>query len=199
LEFIIMIFVLSRPNNTKVEFDLTDVSKTEARIVEIAAVTGAKAPELLAAFNRAYLDCSRAMAGLEAEVAGSKRNVMRVKSRLLLDVVPGILAAKGLATAKSPMGSEDLRQAVLDSNDEYLAAQELLSKHECYLELVKGKMKGIEMAFSSVKRIVGETNYNGHKNNFSHGEIRHGGGGNGGAPPGATRGGFGTARLSNDD
>lgn len=140
--------------------DLVVWAKAEARIAEIAAVTPAKAPELLSAFNRAALELDRLGNMLELEYQISLREAAKVKAVVLLDRVPKILAEKGLATAKSPMGSEDIRIAILDQDQEYDRAQERSELLKAATKLIKGKHDAFERAFRSVRTLVGEQNFN---------------------------------------
>lgn len=142
------------------QLDMGKVYAIEQRIAEVAFVTPHKAPELLARFNEAFLDLTRHIPVVKYEQLQAKREANKRRSIVLLDLVPDLLQAKGLATAKSPAGSEDLRKAILDADDEY---QDLLRRGEqldAIVELLEGKLKAIEMAYTSVKKIIGENAYN---------------------------------------
>lgn len=141
-------------------FDLTQVFIAEARISEVAALTPTKAPELLATFNTAYLECARNIAMLEAELTMAKRAADKVRSVVVLERAPAKLLQLGLVTSRNPAGSEDLRKAVLDGDVEYQDALSLTDQIECNLELFRGKQKGLEMAYTSVKKLVGEQTFN---------------------------------------
>lgn len=144
--------------------DMTSILTAEGRIKEVAAVTPTKAPELLSMFNMTYLDCSKYVALLEQEHIMAKRQADKVRSVVVLERAPQILLTRGLSTAKNPAGSEDLRRAVLDGDEEYQIAMQLVSDIHCYLDLLKGKQKGIEMAYTSVKKCLGENAFNfGHR------------------------------------
>lgn len=158
------------PGLAPVTIDITVLVRAEARIVEVAAVTPVKAPELLATFNIAFLEASKFIALVEQELVQAKRFADKRRSVVILDVVPQVLATKGLATAKNPMGSEDLRRAILDGDEEYQKCLDRVNVIECYLELLKGKQKGIEMAYTSVKKLLGEQAFNfGNNHNLSAG------------------------------
>ena len=88
------------------------------------------------------------MAGSAPNSAARHVNLRR--SLLLLDIAPKTLADKHLATSK------DLRDAVVDADHEY---QELLERQgtiKAFQTLLEGKKKGIEMAYTSVKKILGD-------------------------------------------
>src|SRR5690606_22674025 len=129
----------------------------EARIMEVATVTQLKAPELLASFNVAYLRAAELVGLLEAQSILFERHASQVRAVVILDRAPVRLKEKGLATEKNPNGSADLRQAVLDSDDEYRQAMDAVGQINALLSLFKEKKKAIEMAYTSVKKILGET------------------------------------------
>lgn len=155
---------LACPRGTKglppLVFDMSSIYDVEARISEVAFVTPHKAPELLARFNEAFLELTRLITATEYEQIQAKKNANRIRSIILLDKAPQILKEKGLATAKSPAGSEDLRNAVLDSDDEYQSALDRADQITAVIKLLQGKLKAFEMAYSSVKKIIGENAYN---------------------------------------
>lgn len=139
--------------------DLGHWARLEARIQEVATVTPVKAPELLATFNRAALDLDSLGTQLELEYQIAVREADKVRAEVLLDRVPKILAEKGLATAKNPMGSEDLRNAVLAQDRDYDAAIERAEQLKALTKLVRGKYDAFERAFRSVRTLVGEQNF----------------------------------------
>lgn len=146
----------------EIALDLSQVYQAEARVIEVQGVTPAKAPELLATFNRAYLDLSKAIRLLELEYLKAQRVAKKRKAIILLDEAQQILKDRGLATARSPGGSADLREALLDSDDEYQQLVERVETIKVYRELLSDKRKGIEMAYHSVKRIISKEG--GHRN-----------------------------------
>jgi hypothetical protein len=134
--------------------DLTITKVAESRIEEIKAVTPQKAPELLATFNEAYLKLTEMIAILIYEESRAEKQVSLVRSRLLIDVIPGIVKEKGLPS------SADIRNAIVEANEEYQTAQDKLDFIHACIEHLKGKLKAMEMAFSSVKKIIDGANYN---------------------------------------
>jgi hypothetical protein len=132
----------------------------EARIQEVACVTPTKAPELLATFNRCALDLDRLANQLELEHQLAMREAERLKGEILLDRVPNILAEKGLSTPKSPMGSEDMRNAVLSQQKDYQEQLDRADKLKAMTRMIRGKYDAFERAFRSVRTLVGEQNFN---------------------------------------
>lgn len=140
--------------------DLTEVYPVEARLHEVAIVTKTKAPELLSTFNRAYAAVFQQRALLEMEKNTAKREAEKLRAIIILDKVPQILQEKKLATAKSPAGSEDLRQAILALDPEYQEALERVEQITCVIELLTGKLKALENGFTSVKKIMTDDAFN---------------------------------------
>lgn len=145
---------------TGVSVDLTKASEAKRRIPEVAFVTPGKAPELLAVFNDAYADISRQIPVVEYHIQRAQATANRIRSVVLLDKAPKILQEKNLTTSRSPGGSEDLRTAVLDADEEYLAACDNVYQLKCILDTLKFLLKDVEMAYSSVKKILGEGSFN---------------------------------------
>lgn len=138
--------------------DLTNVQVAESRVHEVAFVTPQKAGDLLAAFNEAHLDLVGFITKVELEIRRSERKADQLRSVIVLDKVKDILKAKGLAKDSNPAGSEDLRRAVLDGDDEYQDALDKVEEMKALGELLRGKSKSIEMAYHSVKKLISDTN-----------------------------------------
>ena len=136
------------------EINLEEIAKAEARIQEIQTVTPTKAGELLAAFTVAWRDLDKLVVLLTYQHVVATNRLKEVRARILVDAVPGILKEKGLPSSK------DVRDAIVDRDPEAQEAAETVHQIHCILELIKGKREAIGMAFSSVKRIVGEGAYN---------------------------------------
>jgi hypothetical protein len=144
----------AQPNSGGFRFDLNYVVAVESRIEEISIVTPHKAPELLAAFNRAWLELGQAVGKLEEAENDATQYASLVKGEILLDKAEDILKSKGLK------GSADLRQAVIDTDPTYREAIDKLNAIRAAREFLKIKQKAIEMAYLSVRKIVGENTYN---------------------------------------
>ena len=134
--------------------DLEDIAKSEARIQDIQSVTPSKAPELLSTFTIAWRDLDKLITILTYQHVVATTKLKEIRARVLIDEVPAILKEKGLPSSK------DVRDAIVDQYPEVQAAAETTQQIHCILELIKGKKEAIGMAFSSVKRIVGEGAYN---------------------------------------
>lgn len=137
--------------------DLQPIVLAEQRMAEVAMVTPAKAPELLYTFNKAWKDLNEIVAKVKAEKTYAEVELSRVRGELILDVIPGVLKEKGLIRAGNPAGSEDLRQAVLDTNATYLGAQDRVNQITTFHDILNGKLTSFRMAYESTKKILGES------------------------------------------
>lgn len=136
--------------------DTTQIAYAQERLPEVAYSNQARAPELMALFNMAYLNTTRCLAKLEYELMQAKSRANNVRAILLLDRLPAMLQAKGLASPRSPMGSEDIRQAFLDSDPEYATALELVYNTQCYIAAFEGQKRAFENAYNAVKKMLGQ-------------------------------------------
>lgn len=148
-----IVFRQATDGNTMI-IDLDDIAKAEARIQDIQCVTPSKAPELLSAFTIAWRDLDKLVVILSYQHVVATNKLKAARSRVLIDEVPAILKDKGLPSSK------DVRDAIVDRHQEVQDAAETVQQIHCILELIKGKKESIGMAYSSVKRIVGEGAYN---------------------------------------
>jgi hypothetical protein len=148
------------PGLANLRLDLSEIHASLARVEEIKVLTKFKAPELLTVFNKAFIEANKLVNEVELARVTAERTVDRTRARILLDKVPEILKAKGLSTPKSPMGSEDMRQAVLDCDDDYCGAVDALKQIEAALTHLKNYVKAIVFAYESVKKVLGEQAFN---------------------------------------
>lgn len=140
-------------NGTQLTLNMAKILKAEARGDEIACVTPDKASELLATFNKAYLDASQFFATLKLEYNKAEDEVNKARAVVLLDKMPELLIQKKVAT------SVDVRQAFVDQDPDYRAAKERMDMIGAMVEYMKGKMKYLENCFTSVKKIMDTSNY----------------------------------------
>lgn len=138
------------PGAQPIVVDIQAILVSEVRQDEVAIVTPAKAPELLSEFNHSWRELHRLVTGLTSEKNKAEKALAKRKAILLLDEIPKVLAEKGVASAA------DTRQAVIELDDEYCVLEDTAAQLKAVVELLKGKMKSFENAYSSVKKILGE-------------------------------------------
>jgi hypothetical protein len=144
------------PGSGMLELDLTEVVKLESRKDEVASVTKTKSAELLRAMEKGYSALSRYLPKVQLELTRAKSAADERKAVVLLDEVPEILKAKGLARASQPGGSVDQREAILALDKEHQALRETVAQLDALYELLRGKQKGFEMAYHSIKKLYGD-------------------------------------------
>jgi hypothetical protein len=158
--------VKGKPNSGILCIPMEEFRNVEDRIPEIASITPHKAPELLSTFNRAYIEMDGYIRKIELEVNIAKQYQATVRATVILDKAEAYFKERGIK------GSADLRQALVDSDPDCQNATERLNALESAREFLKGKQKGIEMAYASVRKIIGESVYN-HRNTNLNGTVNH--------------------------
>jgi hypothetical protein len=146
--------VVPDDGNKIFKMDITNVVYALGRIDDVQHVTPAKAPELLTVFNQAYLELTDHSTKLMYQLTRASNEVDTVKARILIDKIPVLIEEKKLPSSK------DIRDALIAADPEYQAVKTTFDRIECLLENLKGKQKSIEMAYSSVKKIIDGNNYN---------------------------------------
>jgi len=149
--------------------DLEKILLAEVRQGEVAMVTPFKAPELLAFFNKIWLDLDEMVKDLEAAENKAKQEVARVRARLLLNEVEAVIQKKGVASTK------ESRDAVIVLDERFITAQDRVDAIHATSEWLKGKIESFENSYTSVKKIMGDSTYNmssGRKPSLSVGESK---------------------------
>lgn len=140
-------------NAGELQLNMENLALIESRKREVAYVNKETAPELMKIFNEGYCEAQRMMVQVSYEYTRALKEANKRKSYVILEKAPKILKEKGLVNARSPGGSEDLRRAVLEADEEYLELQEKSTILELAYELLKGKAKGFEQSYLAVKKI----------------------------------------------
>lgn len=128
---------------------LDHIHRADARMQEVQSVTPLKAPELLTALNKAWLDVSRAALAVRQHRLKAENALKDRKAVVLMEDLPRILVEKQLGKA-----NEELREAVLVRDKEYRRLEERLQQLEAIEELLKLKARAFDNAFTAVKRII---------------------------------------------
>jgi hypothetical protein len=144
-----------KPGKSPIIIPIKKILMDEKRQEEVAIVNKSRAPELLAAFNKAYREIHEFVTKLTAERNQAEKEIDRRRAHLLLNVVPEALKKAELSN------NDDHRQAVIDSDIEYQRYVDVLDEISVAIEYLKGKLKSFDNAFTSVKRLVQEEVYGG--------------------------------------
>ena len=136
-------------------FEMGEIYRDYHRQEEVAMVNSIRAPELLTVFNRNYLTLSRYINILQYEIDVANRRLEEAKAILIIDKLPGLLSEKGLSSPRSPLGSEDVRQAFLSQDADYQRFRQLLEILNLHLTNFETYRKGFENSYNSVKKLIG--------------------------------------------
>jgi hypothetical protein len=135
-------------------FDMREIFRAESRLIELNAVTRVKAGELLHTFITAWRDTKRLVARTRRQLVAAKRNVKEARATVIVDKLQEILKEKGLATPKSPSGSEDLRSSIVEKDPDYKAANAIQEEIEAALEWLEIQAETFKMAYFSVNKLI---------------------------------------------
>lgn len=133
---------------------IDEVQAAESRLEDLRRANKSSAPELLSALNNGYLAASRIISHLKFEYTRIARAANKRKAIVMLDVAPTVLKEKNLITARSPAGNEDMRNSVLNCDDEYLEILEKADYIKMAIMLFEGKQEAINNALIAVRRIM---------------------------------------------
>lgn len=133
--------------------DLSVLEEGERRMHEVASVTKFKAQELLDLFNHAHLAASRARAVFLRASQRAESALEALAADIALNRAPAILKEKGLVSPRSPGGSEDLRQSVVQADPEYREMRDQLIDLKSGVETFSVRARAMEKAFSAVKAV----------------------------------------------
>jgi len=188
--------VPSGDGSDEIRISLGDILTAEVRQDEVAYVTPGKAPELLSTYNRAWRDTHHWVSRLEAEKNRAEKALRARRGVLILEVIPERLKVLDMKS------STDIREAVIDTDAEYGRLTDRVDQIKAAIMFLRGKLESFENAFTSVKKIMGESTYNfgGGPNPIGGGTGtgRVGGGvgaGDSGSRPATGGGVFGTAKF----
>jgi hypothetical protein len=185
------LIVPSGDGSVQIRISLGDILTAEIRQDEVAIVTPGKAPELLSTYNRAWRETHQWMSRLEAEKNRAEKALRNRKGVLILEVIPEKLRVLDMKS------SVDIREAVIDTDAEYGALTDRVDQIKAAIMYLKGKLESFENAFTSVKKIMGESTYNfggGPSMSGGTGDGRVGGGSSGHQTPPSGGGGFPVSR-----
>lgn len=136
---------------TPLVVNMEKILAAESRIAEVPGVTPAKAPELLSFFAEAARNAHDLMVMAQHQCSVAERQAARIRARIVLDEAGEILKLKGLVSPRSPAGSEDLRNAVVETNVAYQEASDKVDYLTAVAEWMKGKVKSFEKAYFDTK------------------------------------------------
>lgn len=142
------------PSGDYYEVDRHEILRLDARKVEIPTVTRATGAELMRAMELGYSTAGKLLAAVTLETARMEEALARRAAVVVIDEVPRILKEKGLATARTPNGSEDQRSRILTLDKEHSELKDCVAQLEAIKALLKIDLQAFAMAFSAIKKTV---------------------------------------------
>ncbi len=140
------------PGLAELRIDLTEINYAQSRSKELAYVNKETAHELMHTFDKAADITNKLLLQVLSEYEQAITNTNKRKAIVILDVAPEELKKRNLITARSPAGSEDLRNAILDCDEEYLKLQEVLNTLKVTYRYLKGKLEMFERNYYAAKK-----------------------------------------------
>ncbi len=134
--------------------DMKKIHKAESRLIELCAVTKAKAGELMYTLNEALSDARDNYALIKHQFGCWKQKLRTTRGLVILDRAQDLLKDKGLASTRSPAGSADLREAVVDTDPTYLDVTDKLLQVEAALDHVGNKVEKLKTAYFAVRDLT---------------------------------------------
>jgi len=156
----------AQPGLEPMRLDLTELQLAESRTKELAYVNKETAQELMYMFNHAYAKVHEMLVSVRYEFEQAQTYAARRKAIVLLDIAPNILKEKGLLSSRSPAGSEDLRQSVLDIDAEYFDYQQKINALKALYQYLQGKTEALERNYYAAKKSLDQDRSIGNVNNF---------------------------------
>ncbi len=145
------------PGDTPLYVDLADIYQLEKRKVEVATVTKSTAGSLLRALEDGFAQTGNLLAMVSHKSTAIELLIKRREAYLTIEVIPSTLQQKGLATARSPSGSEDLRKSVMALDVELQNLENIQAQVQALKELLKIKVQGFQMSFTATKRVIDQS------------------------------------------
>jgi len=133
--------------NSPIVLDMRNIYKTEARLFEIQSLTKAKSSEFLYVVIQALSETKRHMATINLELLRAKQELRKVRAIIILDEVPEVLKAMGGTSSKSPMGSEDFRESLVNKSQQYQVVTDRVYQINASLEIMEAKAESFKMSY----------------------------------------------------
>ncbi|MDD5650804.1 MAG: hypothetical protein PHF86_10390 [Candidatus Nanoarchaeia archaeon] len=118
--------------------DISKVKEGEKRLVEAKVVTSGTYNELSYTFNEAWREARQQLSVIGYEITRTKKDFMNAKSEALLDKYPDFLNERKLKDSKC------FRDAFLQTQEEYVKAQDRIDMLVALEHLLEGKIKVFE-------------------------------------------------------
>lgn len=129
-------------------FDMTQIYKAHRRLVELCGVNKLKAGELLHTYIAAWKETKEYGAQATRQVTIAKRKVKEARATVILDRVREVAKEKALSS------NEDVRDAIVQKDEDYIAACDRLAEIEAKEKLLEISAETFKMAYFAVNKLV---------------------------------------------
>lgn len=130
--------------------DMREVYMAESRLGEVARVTPATSPELMATYNEAANTLAKYLSWVKYELLSAEKEYELAKAEVILDKVPEhALKLKELGIKSS----EDFRAALIAKDPKCSDLQEKINGIECVYALLEAKAESFIRAYSACKSL----------------------------------------------
>lgn len=148
------VLVVPTVDKAPLTLDMRKIHKARSRLVELCAINRTKAGDFLATVIEAKTQARDYVALVRYQVGRWKAKIKTIRGEIVLDKAPEMLKEKGLSSARSPAGSEDLRDSVVYTSSVHIEATEKLLQAEAALEYLETRVGELTEAYFSAQTIV---------------------------------------------
>lgn len=129
-----------------IPLDFSAIKQGESRLIEAKVVNGATYSELEYTFNEGYRQAKRHLSEIGYQITRAKKALREAKSRSILDEYPEFLKEKKLKD------NATVRDAYLETQEDYVSAQDRIDMLLALENLVEGKVKVFENVCRYMKK-----------------------------------------------
>lgn len=122
----------------KITLDISKIREGENRILEAKVVNPGTYNELEYSFNEGYREAKKHISAIGYEITRAKKALREAKSKYILDEYPEFLKENKLKD------NATVRDAFLERQSEYVAAQDRIDMLTALESLMEGKVKNFE-------------------------------------------------------
>jgi hypothetical protein len=149
-----LVFPSGSDASKHVVLDMTDVYRAEVRLVELKGVNRQRAGELVYTFIEAWDRAKQYLSTASIELLRAKQRVRNIRAAIVLDSSIEVLKKKELVSSRSPAGSEDLRESVVNSDPQFQEATERVYQIQAVVEILDSQVEKFRMAYFSINKLL---------------------------------------------
>lgn len=130
--------------------DMREIYAAESRLIEVARVTPATSPELMATYNQAANVLTKYMSWVKYELLSAEKEYGLAKAEVILDKMPE------QASRLKDLGmkfNEDFRSAMIAKDPKCSDLEEKINGIQCVYALLEAKTQSFIRAYSACKSL----------------------------------------------